>query len=372
MLLQLLRRLIILLIILSVTIISLCQGKFKVSKKTKKTGATVPYTPGPLFASDSVLQLRISGKMKDIYRDRKDDAAFHPAMLQYANKDGSFTSIGIQLKTRGHFRKIAGNCVLPPLLININKSSKLKNSLFQKQDQLKLVMPCLENEDYLIKEYLVYKLYNLFTPLSFNVRLVQVEFTDSVGKKKPETHYCFLLEDGKSLARRNNYLPATAKRATRVQVDQDEFQLMSLFQLMIGNTDWSVEYLHNLKMLYKDSSAKPITVPYDFDHSGIVNAPYAKPAEELELNSVQDRYFFGNCLRAEDATPYINRFMGLKEKIYATYTSCTLLDAKTIKSVTNYLDDFYKLLNNPKALDKYFNIACGNKPRVVIKGYENE
>lgn len=370
--LQLLRKLIILFIISLVSVQSFSQGQFKVSKKTKKAGTNKAYTPGPLFASDSVLQLKISGKMKDIYRDRKDDAAFHPAMLQYVSKEGNLINVGIQLKTRGHFRKIAGNCVMPPLLININKSSKLKNSLFQKQDQLKLVMPCLENEDYVIKEYLVYKLYNLFTPLSFNARLVQVEFTDSASKKKPETHYCFLLEDSRTIAKRNNYLEATAKRITRTQVDQDEFQLMSLFQLMIGNTDWSVEYLHNLKMLYKDSLAKPVTVPYDFDHSGIVNAPYAKPAEELELNSVQDRYFFGNCLHPEEAAPYIDRFMALKEKIYATYTSCTLIDAKTIRSVTNYLDDFYKLLNNPKALDKYLSNACGNKPRVIIKGYENE
>ncbi len=113
-------------------------------------------------------------------------------------------------------------------------------------------------------------------------------------------------------------------------------------------------------------------MPYDFDHSGIVNAPYAHPAEELELNSVQERYFFGNCLRAEDATPYVNRFMELKEKIYAVITSSTLLDAKTIRSTTSFLDDFYKNLSNPKSLDKYLANSCSNKPRVVIKGYENE
>ncbi len=354
------------------TQISFSQGKFKVSKKARKPGISTAYIPGPLFSFDSVLQLKISGKLKDLYRDRKDGAPYHPAMLQYAKQDGSLANIGIQLKTRGHFRKLAENCALPPLLININKSSKLKNSLFQKQEKLKLVMPCLDNEDYVIKEYLVYKLYNLFTPLSFNARLAQIEFIDSVGKKKPETHYCFLLEDENTLAKRNGYLMAAAKRAARTQVDQNQFQLMSLFQLMIGNTDWSVEYLHNLKLFYSDSSAKPQTVPYDFDHSGIVNAPYAKPAEELELNSVQDRYFFGNCLRQEDAAPFVNRFMALKEKIYNVYTSCSLLDSKTIKSTTAYLDEFYKILGNPKALEKYLLNSCSNKPRVVIKGYENE
>jgi hypothetical protein len=318
-----------------------------------------------------VLKLKFHGRLKDIYKDRKDEAVYRPALIQYLKKDSIF-NLNIQVKTRGHFRRMASNCELPPLLININKSSKLKNTLFEKQDKLKLVMPCVDNEEYVIKEYLVYKLYNLFTPLSFNARLAQIEFLDSLNKKKPETHFCILLEDEKTLARRNKYMAGAATRASRGQIDQKHFQLMSLFQFMIGNTDWSVEYLHNLKLLYKDSLAKPNTIPYDFDHSGIVNAPYAHPAEELGLQSVQERLFVGNCLMLKDAEPYVKRFNELKEKVYDIYSTCTLLDAKSIKAATNYLDEFYRIINNSKALEKYLLPSCSNQQRVIIKGYENE
>ncbi len=355
-----------------ITLSSFAQGKFKVSKKSKKNTTATAYIPGPLFSSDTVLKLKFYGKLKDIFRDRKDDPVYRPALIQYYKKDASVSNLSIQVKTRGNFRRMAENCELPPLLININKSSKLKNTLFEKQDKLKLVMPCVEKEEYVIKEYLVYKLYNLFTPLSFNARLVQVEFLDSLNKRKPETHYCILLEDEKTLARRNAYIAGATKRATRTQIDQKHFQLMSLFELMIGNTDWSVEYLHNVKLLYRDSLAKPHTVPYDFDHSGIVNAPYANPAEELGLKSVQERFFFGNCLKTEDATPLVNKFIELKEKIYAVYSTCTLLDAKSIKSTTNYLEEFYRILSNIKTLERYLLTPCSNKQRVIIKGYENE
>ena len=43
------------------------------------------------------------------------------------------------------------------------------------------------------------------------------------------------------------------------------------FEYMIGNTDWSVEYLQNIKLATVDSNSAPITIPYDFDHAGIVN-----------------------------------------------------------------------------------------------------
>lgn len=345
------------------------QGKFKVSKKKKVQAASTVYVPGPLFSSDSLLQLKFTGKLRELFRDRKDDAIYHPALLQYHKKDGSLSSIGIQAITRGHFRRLPENCELPPLLININKSAKLKNTLFEKQEKLKLVMPCVD-DNYVVNEYLVYKMYNLFTPLSFKARLARVEFIDSLQKRKTETHYCILVEDEKTLGRRNGYMVGAAKRSTRPAVDQEAFLLTSLFEFMIGNTDWSVEYLHNIKLLYKDSSAKPATVPYDFDHCGIVNAPYAHPAEELGLESVRERMFYGNCVKPEEIGPVLNRFKELKEKIYTLYSTCAFLDAKSIRSATGYLDEFYKIIDNPKSLEKYLSSACSTKQRVVIKGYD--
>ena len=47
-----------------------------------------------------------------------------------------------------------------------------------------------------------------------------------------------------------------------------------MFSYMIGNTDWSMAYQHNTEMFF---NGKINSSPYDFDHSGLVNAYYAKP-----------------------------------------------------------------------------------------------
>ena len=64
---------------------------------------------------------------------------------------------------------------------------------------------------------------------------------------------------------------------------------------MIGNTDWGCTYLQNIVLITKDSAKAPFAIPYDFDHAGIVDAPYARPAEELEISSIRERLYRGYC-----------------------------------------------------------------------------
>jgi hypothetical protein len=86
------------------------------------------------------------------------------------------------MKTRGHFRKLKENCKYPPLLINFPKDVDRLSSVFSGQKKLKLVMPCT-GDDYIIREWLVYKIYNLITPKSFRARLVRVDLDDAKSKK---------------------------------------------------------------------------------------------------------------------------------------------------------------------------------------------
>ena len=64
---------------------------------------------------------------------------------------------------------------------------------------------------------------------------------------------------------------------------------------MIGNTDWSMAYQHNTEMFF--DGKRMIAVPYDFDHSGLVNAFYAKPNPMLKISSVTERVYRGLCKR---------------------------------------------------------------------------
>jgi hypothetical protein len=258
-------------------------------------------------------------------------------------------------------------------LIQFPKDGPQLSSAFREQKKLKLVMPC-QGEEYVIREWLVYKLYNLVTPKSFRARLVKVKLEDARNKKSIAPFYGILLEEEKQMAKRNRAV-AVEQKLRPEQTQADAFLNMTVFQYLIGNTDWSVQYLHNIKLLMPESQAVPVTVPYDFDHAGIVNAPYAHPAEELRMRSVRERRYRGYCMQDMKAfEPVIAQYNRLKNDIYKTYSDCPLLDAKYIKSTLQYLDEFYATINNPKAWQKEFGYPCDKKGtgNVVIKGLKEE
>lgn len=328
-----------------------------------------------LFESNEVLEFSLKGNIKAVTNDRGTTSQYHPLQLVYTQANGEELAIPVQVKTRGHFRKLKDNCVYPPLLLSFSKTDVLKSSVFNGQNKLKLVMPCVGDE-YVVKEWLVYKLYNLVTPYSFRVRLVKVKLEDSLNKKAVTPFYGLLLEEEKEMAKRNGQVPVERKLLKPEQTFEEVFLNMAVFEYMIGNTDWSVQYQQNIKLMGEDSaSLVPIPVPYDFDHAGIVNTPYAKPAEELELSTTRERRYRGYCIKDMkmfDAP--VALFNRLKDDFYKTYSNCTLLDEKYIKSTLKYLDDFYSTINDPAALKKQFGYPCNKNGtgNVIIKGLKED
>jgi len=322
-----------------------------------------------LFDSDEILSITLKGNIRELLNDRATKSTYRSVTLSYLEKENTEISIPVQMKTRGHFRKIKGNCKYPPLQISFPADVDRLSSVFKGQAKLKLVMPCA-GDDYVVREWLVYKIYNLVTPQSFKVRLVRIELQDIKSKKQQGPFYGFLIENEKHMAGRNKATVVEQKLRPE-ETKQDVFLTMAVFQYLIGNTDWSVQYLQNIKLLKTASSQQLITVPYDFDHSGMVNAPYAQPAEELLMRSVQERRYRGYCMK--DLKVFekpLAQFNGLKNEIYKLYTGNKLLDEKYIKSVTKYLDEFYASINDPKAWQKDFAYPCDKNGtgNVVIKG----
>lgn len=326
---------------------------------------------GHLFNDDDILQIILTGKLNKLFSNRNGNIVYHPMLLQYRNIDSSLTSIQLNMQTRGNFRRRKENCTMPPLMMNFPKS-KMNNTIFEKQNKLKLVVPC-RGDEYVIQEWLVYKLYNLVTEKSFKARLVQVEFEDSLGKRKTETHYCILLEDEKSVAERNKAIVLNKIKVAMQNTDKDQFLKMAVFQFMIGNTDWSVPYMQNIKLITKDSAKAPFPIPYDFDHAGIVSAPYALPAEELGMSSVRERRYRGLCeANKNNFAETFTLFNKLKDDFYSVYTNCKLLNARYVKFVTKYLDDFYNIINKDKSIEQEFGNPCHEEIRIEIKGLKEE
>jgi hypothetical protein len=181
-----------------------------------------------------------------------------------------------------------------------------------------------------------------------------------------------LLEDEKKMADRSKSFIWDRKMLSMKAVDKKEFLMMAVFQYMIGNTDWSVPFLQNIKLVTDDTTHAPYAVPYDFDHAGIVDAPYAGPPPELELSSTRERVYRGFCIKDKKTfAETFELFNKLKEDFYKVYTTCPLISAKYIKSTTKFLDDFYKVINNDKNIETEFGNPCRVGSRVELKGLDD-
>lgn len=327
-----------------------------------------------LFDSEETLTIKLSGNIRELVKDRSDEMQYHDITLSYKSSDSSLVSFPIQIKTRGHFRRTQGNCSYPPLMLNFSKGSAPKKSLFSHQNKLKLVTPC-NSEKYVLREYLVYKLSNLVSPKSFRARLVKVIYDDTEKGKISEPLFGILLEDEHQMAKRNNAILIEGKMVRPERTQSDDYLKMAVFEYMIGNTDWSVQYYQNVKLIAADSVSMPYTVPYDFDHAGIVDAPYAKPAEALLLSSTRMRRYRGFCLTnlsALDNT--FAHYNKLKEDIYNVYSKNPLLEESYVKGTIKFLDDFYKTINTPKSVSTEFGYPCkkDGTGNVVIQGLDKK
>lgn len=333
-------------------------------KKTKKANF------GTLFKSKDTLQFTIITNMKVLMKDRGEKPVFHPAKVNFITAKGKKMELPITLKVRGNFRKSPENCVFPPLLLNFDKKNK-GNSIFNQQNKIKLITHCIK-KDYIVREELVYQIYNLLTENSFKSRLAYVIYKDSTVKKIPEKRPAFLIEEETILAKRMGTKTYTKVRLRQNQLDTLSMATIALFEFMIGNTDWSVPYLHNIKLFYREA-ALPIPVPYDFDHSGLVNAHYANPAAELNLSSVKERLYRGIRYPKHITEAVIAKFNLIKPEVYKLYEKNDGLDKSYIKYAIGYLDEFYEIINNEKKLKKYIldQGKTNESGGVVIKGLNN-
>jgi hypothetical protein len=295
------------------------------------------------FNDTSVLDATIITNTTKLFKNNRNGVE-QPARFLVKLDDGTQADEPVQLSFRGHFRH--GYCYVPPLKINFKNK---KNSMLSSLKSLKLVSQCKTlnmYDQYLLKEFIIYKIYNLLSPYSFHARLLTVHLQDSAGNKKTVTVHSFLLEDLKDLAKRN-HCKVSDDIVNTEKTDRQQMTLMALFEYMIGNTDWAVSVNHNIRLLASDSLQRPIAVAYDFDYSGLVNTEYAVPDEKLGTENVRQRVYRGFARTPEEINETLEIFKQQKQNIYALINNFNLLNAASKKEMTNYLEDFYDLIKSP-------------------------
>ena len=326
--------------------------------------AQVSQKPDPLFQSHDTLRVSLSAPFTTLIKERpKDD--YLPGVIRYEEVDGTAVALDLEIRTRGHFRHQV--CDYPPVLLNLKKQ-QTHGTLFDKQNKLKLVIPCKYSGNYeqiILREYLAYRILNTVTDMSFQARLLQVSFENTEKDKEAEVRYAFLIEHKNRLADRYNIKDLKIERTSVVDIQPDRLNLTSIFEFLIGNTDFSpiagppdAKCCHNYVLFRKEDTHPIFAIPYDFDQSGFVNAPYAVPAEPFNIRTVRQRLYRGRCVNNEYVARSLQRFRDKRDDIYALINEQEGLSSRTRKSVTSYLDKFYKLINSPKDVERYIVDKC--------------
>ena len=320
-----------------------------------------------LFESDEILDLELEFDHKELLKsmgDAEDD--YLPAVLTLKESYGLFR-FHLKVKARGHSRQNPDVCDFPPILLNFQKHST-EGTVFEGQNKLKLTTHCRKekfHEQYVFKEYLIYKQYNQLTDKSFKVRLVKIKYIDTGNRNKSFERYGFLIESKKEMAKRLGGKVSPLKMADESFSDRDQLNLLHMFQLMIGNTDYSVSHTHNIKLLSLSSYPGFIPVPYDFDNTGAVLPPYGTPSPILPIEDIKTRLFRGQCYSDKDYAETVVYFNEKREDLYSTYRDFELLEEKDVKRSLKYLDGFYSMINDPKKLSKRVYKVCMRKPTPV-------
>ncbi|MCK4991007.1 MAG: hypothetical protein KAS29_10995, partial [Bacteroidales bacterium] len=77
------------------------------------------------------------------------------------------------------------------------------------------------------------------------------------------------------------------------------------------------------------------------DYSGLVDASYAIPAENLGITSVKERYYLGSCREDEAYLVAIEHINQHRDEILQMVNDFEYLDEKHKKSVIQYLEDYF-------------------------------
>jgi len=326
--------------------------------------------PG-LFDDESVLQLTLQIDLDHLCRPRENSGCgYEPSQLSW-EADGEVHTLPIEFIVRGGWRSLSANCQVPLLFLRFQEEES-RGTPFEGQtslpltthcgrsgiiDELESSSPYLNYEQYLLKEYLAYRMYDEISDLSLRVRLVNILYEDPDKPGKGRRNFAFFTEHFESLAARSGTELLARDRFDYQRLDLHQADVVALFQFMIGNTDWSIARQRNI-ILLQGAGGVQLPVPYDFDMSGLVNAPYAGPPPSLPIDDVTKRYYLGYCHPEADWDSLFDEFQLHKSELQDLIPEVPGLYKKEETSSRRFLDKFFRILNSPKKREKQITGAC--------------
>lgn len=316
---------------------------------------------GALFDADEPLVLELVMDWGELCRgDTRRPCEDSPATLIHRDGDAE-QRIDVQLRARGNWRNQSGNCSVPPLFVFFDAETSA-GTPFESQTMLPLTTHCRERPSsyaqYVLREYLAYRLYNTLADDSLRVRLAHVTYRDTGGRRERTTErYAFFTEHFDALAARHNAEPLSTEDFSVAQADPQALARVELFEYMIGNTDWSIVSGHNITFI-RASGGEVTAVPFDFDFSGLVDAVYAEPPPQLPIRSVTQRLYRGFCHEGLDWDALFAQFERARGAAEGLVSEIPGLETDQRDEAQSYLAEFFEILASPEERRERIVEAC--------------
>ncbi len=330
-------------------------------------GAPAKAKDNPLFQSDELLKITISGQIDDLVDARKRSKDDYDGVVTVTGDNGMPVQLMVTMRARGESRRTE-YCSFPPLSIKFDKD-QTKGTVFKGQGRLKLATHCQPSDYYQqlnYLEYTAYKIYNLVTPVSFRVRMAEITYEDTEGHK-PIVRRGFFIEDADDVGKRNGLKEIKIERPTLNQLGPASTIDFALFQFMISGLDWGFDSpgdehcCHNGKLIGESDTGIVKPIPYDFDLTGFVHAPYALPPEQLPaVRSVTQRYYRGFCWQNSEVPAALKRFQAARAAVFKLIDDSPYLDKSPKKNARKFIEKFYKIADDPKDVERDIMGHCRN------------
>jgi hypothetical protein len=336
----------VLLLCLPVLLFASCRSEQKESKEETVYKQTI----FDKLSKDDLLEFELTANFDSLIF-YKEDEEYYPATFKFKDESDSLIIKKINVRTRGETRK--NICELPPLRLKFSKPLLKKYNL-AKYKTLKLVTPCNDRpgfEDLITKELLCYQMYQELTGQSFRVQPARVRIKQKESDESSSMKTAFLIEHDKEMAKRLGGKLLNKSIMKIKSIDVKSYNLLVLFQYMIGNTDWNLSKRHNIKLVQMKGNSAPVPVPYDFDYSGLVNAKYAIPHPSLPIENIRERLFQWRGKDVEMLKEPIARLLEKKEALLRLIGSCQLENKEDKTLMINYVKSFFEIIESEDGMD---------------------
>ncbi len=152
------------------------------------------------------------------------------------------------------------------------------------------------------------------------------------------------------------------------QLDPDRQNLIHVYEYLIGNTEYSFvnrepgkSCCHNVDMLSADGEPPYLPLPFDYDFSGLVNAPYAQPNPHYPIEDVRSRFYKGICANNEILPDTLERYLANRAEIESIVDEADFLSGRSKRTLRMDLKRFFETIASPDRVQRDLVKKCAKR-----------